>query len=288
MHQQIDILLKSAELSIEEFDIHIRTEMKTFNRVLPSYVMSYIKKGEAKLRVGTDEYTLKPGSVVIIPPYLEHDHYKETDHETIFLWCHFTYGIGSIIDALKIFNLPIIFELTNSEEFEKVFLEYKDISDSEDFLIKTILKKAKSHEILYLLLKSIMSSHEESFYQNQSQEFICILTQIVTNPEKELSLQELAKQFHLHPTYISNRFKELFGKSPIQVQREMKIDRAKKLLRSTELSVTEIAQAVGYPTIPGFTRLFKNYVGISPTQFRNLNKKWTDNSPIKYLKGKEE
>ncbi|MFP5115931.1 helix-turn-helix domain-containing protein [Bacillaceae bacterium C204] len=280
MGQQIDFLLQSAELSIVEFDIHIRTEMKTFNRRLSCYVMSYIKKGEAKLRVGKDEYMLLPGTVVIIPPYIEHDHYKETEEETIFLWCHFTYEIGNALDVLKIFNLPITFKLTNSEEFEKVFLEYKNISFTEDFLIKTILKKAKSHEILYLLLKSIMNSHEESFERNHSQGFISILTQIVTNPEKELSLQELSNQFHLHPTYISNRFKELFGKSPMHVQREMKIDRARKLLISTEMSITEIAHAVGYPAIPGFTRLFKNYVGISPTQFRNLNKKWSDSPPV--------
>jgi AraC family transcriptional regulator of arabinose operon len=103
-----------------------------------------------------------------------------------------------------------------------------------------------------------------------------MLTQIIRNPEKDLSLKDLSIQFHLHPTYISNRFKEIFGKSPIQVQRELKIDRAKKLLKSTQMSVTEIAHSVGFPGIPGFTRLFKSYVGISPSQYRNLNKRWSE------------
>ena len=279
MHPIIDYLLQSAELTIVEFDIHERKEMKTFNRTLPSYVMSYIKKGEAKLRIKDEVYHLAPGTVVIIPPHIKHDHYKETNDETIFLWCHFTYEIGSALDVLKIFNLPITFKLQNPEMFERVFVDFVEITDSQDFLIKTILKKAKSYEILYLLLENIMRSQEKVFEQDHSKGFISMLTQIVKNPEKEVSLKELSNQFHLHPTYISNRFKELFGKSPIQIQRELKIDRAKKLLRSTEMSVTEIAHEVGYMVVPGFTRLFKNYVGISPTQYRNMNTKWNGYIP---------
>lgn len=279
MHPIIDYLLESAELTIVEFNIHERNEMKTFNRTLPSYVMSYIKKGEAKLKIRDEVYHLAPGTVVIIPPHIEHDHYKETNDETIFLWCHFTYEIGSALDVLKIFNLPITFKLQNPEIFERVFVDFVEITDSQDFLIKTILKKAKSYEILYLLLENIMRSQENVFEQDHSKGFISILTQIVKNPEKEVSLKELSNQFHLHPTYISNRFKELFGKSPIQIQRELKIDRAKKLLRSTEMTVTEIAQEVGYMVVPGFTRLFKSYVGISPTQYRNMNTKWNSNIP---------
>lgn len=271
--------MESAELTIVEFNIHERNEMKTFNRTLPSYVMSYIKKGEAKLKIRDEVYHLAPGTVVIIPPHIEHDHYKETNDETIFLWCHFTYEIGSALDVLKIFNLPITFKLQNPEIFERVFVDFVEITDSQDFLIKTILKKAKSYEILYLLLENIMRSQENVFEQDHSKGFISILTQIVKNPEKEVSLKELSNQFHLHPTYISNRFKELFGKSPIQIQRELKIDRAKKLLRSTEMTVTEIAQEVGYMVVPGFTRLFKSYVGISPTQYRNMNTKWNGNIP---------
>ena len=279
MHPIIDYLLESAELTIVEFNIHERNEMKTFNRTLPSYVMSYIKKGEAKLKIRDEVYHLAPGTVVIIPPHIEHDHYKETNDETIFLWCHFTYEIGSALDVLKIFNLPITFKLQNPEIFERVFVDFVEITDSQDFLIKTILKKAKSYEILYLLLENIMRSQEKVFEQDHSKGFISILTQIVKNPEKEVSLKELSNQFHLHPTYISNRFKELFGKPPIQIQRELKIDRAKKLLRSTEMTVTEIAQEVGYMVVPGFTRLFKSYVGISPTQYRNMNTKWNNNIP---------
>jgi AraC family transcriptional regulator of arabinose operon len=271
VHEQINHIFQSAELSIVEFDIQTRNEMKTYNRSLPFYVMSYHKKGEAKLRVGEEVHTITPGTVVIIPPHIQHDHYKETTEETIFLWCHFTYEVANVIDVLKLFNFPITFVLRDSERFEKVFKEFKEINEKKDFLSRTILTKAKSHEMLYLLLEGIVSEKEDIFQQNESEDFLCILNQFIKNPEKDFSLKDLSKQFHLHPTYISNRFKEIFGKSPIQVQRELKIDLAKKLLKSTKMSITEIAHSLGYPGIPGFTRLFKSYVGISPSQYRNIN-----------------
>lgn len=123
-----------------------------------------------------------------IPPSIEHDHYKETDEETVFLWCHFTYEIGNVIDVLKLFNFPITFNLKNSEEFERVFMEFMEINQKDDFLSKTILTKAKSHEMLYLLLESIMNSKNDLFHQSQSESFLCMLTQFIKNPDKDVSL----------------------------------------------------------------------------------------------------
>lgn len=271
----MDYLLENAELNIVEFDINNRNTMNTFQRRLPYYVMSYHKKGEAKLRVADKVYTITPGTVVIIPPNTVHDHFKDTEEETVFLWCHFTFTIGGVIDVLKIFNLPMISLLENSREFEKAFVEFKESTNKPGLLSHTILRKAKAHELLYLLLEGTVNSHNQEFFNAyQNGEFIQVLTQIVEHPEKEISLTDLSEQFHLHPTYICNRFKELFGKSPLQVHRELKIQRAKALLQTSGTSVTEIALSLGFSGTPSFTRLFKSYVGISPTQYRNLNRKW--------------
>lgn len=213
MHERMDALLQSAELLIEDFDIHIRNEMQTYNRILPNYVMSYVKKGEAKLRVRSEVYNLTPGTAVIIPPNVQHDHYMANKEETTFLWCHFTYKIGNAIDVMKIINFPITFKLQNSEIFERVFIEFKNLTSSENFLIKTILKRAKSYELLYLLMNNIMSAQEEVYEQEHSKGFICMLNQIVKNPESELSLKELSKSFicilHISATdlrsYLGNR-----------------------------------------------------------------------------------
>jgi hypothetical protein len=58
-------------------------------------------------------------------------------------------------------------------------MEFMEINQKDDFLSKTILTKAKSHEMLYLLLESIMNSKNDLFHQSQSESFLCMLTQFI-------------------------------------------------------------------------------------------------------------
>lgn len=274
MFEALDFLFEHADLKIFLFDISSRDEMKTFKRTRPHYVMSYHKQGSAKLRVGKDTYDLTQGTVIFIPPNLEHDHYKDTDDETVFLWWHIKYEIGNVIDVLRLFQLPLVFQLKNANRFEKVFGEFMDSTSNKNSWPSSILKKAKALELLYLLLADADTGEEYGALNSQMKSFLCILVQIIQQPEKELSLKTLSDQLYLHPTYISNRFKELFGKSPIHMQREMRVHQAKKLLGSSEMSISSIAETVGFNGVSSFSRLFHLYVGISPSQYRDLNKLW--------------
>ncbi|MCV9884100.1 AraC family ligand binding domain-containing protein [Metabacillus halosaccharovorans] len=149
MIDSLEYLLKHSDLNVLEFDIHTRNTLSTFNRTVPFYIMSYHKSGEAKLRIGETVFPITPGTVILIPPNIKHDHYKETENETIFFWSHFTFTIANIIDVLSIFHLPVTFKLNNFEEFEKVFLEFRKATIDTNFLFSSIFKKAKALEILY-------------------------------------------------------------------------------------------------------------------------------------------
>jgi len=277
LDEQLNFVLRHADLNVVEFDIHRRKEMKTFRRTLPCYVMSYHKEGMAKLRVGDHTYVIGPGTVVFIPPHVEHDHYKDTDEETVFLWWHFTFEIAGCMDVLKMLQIPIVFTLQHKEEFERVFHQFMDSTSRSGYLPLSILKRAKALELLYILLDSALSQQDSEARSLPSQTFLSILARIIQYPDKPVSLRELSQELHMNPTYISNRFKTLFGKSPMQLQREMRIQRAKTLLQSGELSIMEIADALGFSEIQNFTRLFKSYVGVSPTQYRKLNRRCREN-----------
>ncbi|AZN43065.1 AraC family transcriptional regulator [Paenibacillus albus] len=270
------MLLEHASLHIHEFDIHSRRELKELRRVLPFYVMSYHKEGKAALRIGNVSYPIDTGHVVLIPPYVEHDHYKDTNEESIFLWWHFTFQIAGLIDVFRLFQLPLIFKLENTTEFEQAFLQFQNSATSRNaapgFLPTRILEKAKSLELLYHILVSAMNENAVNRPDPHTNSFLEILAQMIQHPEQELSLGKIAQKVQMHPTYVSNRFKELFGKSPIQVHREMRVLKAKTLLRTSDLSIGEIALAAGFSGIPTFSRLFKSYVGVPPSQYRELNK----------------
>ncbi|MGG1516359.1 helix-turn-helix domain-containing protein [Paenibacillus oryzisoli] len=267
----ISALLETADLKILKFDSHNRVEMNYRNRTFQDfYMMTYIRKGTAKLKVQEKVYDLQPGTVIFIPPHFKHDQYKDSDEETEFLWWHFTYTIQQVVDVLPFLQIPYIYPLKNPKKFGAVFDELMLSMSREGHLPAIILQKAKSLELLYLLLDNALGSVKTAMEGQPSHSFLSILLKIVTQPEASLSLADLAAELHMNPTYVSNHFKEAFGKSPILLHREIKISKAKSLLEMREMNITEISEWLGFNDIQTFTRLFKKYTGISPRQYREL------------------
>lgn len=85
---------------------------------------------------------------------------------------------------------------------------------------------------------------------------------------EEVSLSVLAEEFHLNPQYISQLFKNEIGVGFLTYLTNIRIEKAKKLLLSTSLSVAEIAEKSGYGDYRVFTKVFKKSEGITPSQYR--------------------
>ncbi len=85
---------------------------------------------------------------------------------------------------------------------------------------------------------------------------------------EEVSLSVLAEQFHLNPQYISQLFKNEIGVGFLAYLTNIRMEKAKKLLLSTPLSVAEVAERSGYGDYRVFTKVFKKSEGVTPSQYR--------------------
>lgn len=85
---------------------------------------------------------------------------------------------------------------------------------------------------------------------------------------EEMSLTVLSEEFHLHPQYISQLFKNEIGVNFLAYLTNVRMEKAKKLLLSTSLSITEIAEQSGYWDYRVFTKVFKKSEGVTPSQYR--------------------
>ncbi len=83
-----------------------------------------------------------------------------------------------------------------------------------------------------------------------------------------LTLDELAMASHLSKFHFLRLFKSTFGQTPYQFINSIRIDQAKKLLRSSHIEVREIAEKVGFENPSSFSRLFYKHTGLYPSQFR--------------------
>ncbi|MFC5450377.1 AraC family transcriptional regulator [Paenibacillus aestuarii] len=105
--------------------------------------------------------------------------------------------------------------------------------------------------------------------QNQEHEQLIqkVVRYMEDNYHFDLSLDQCAQICGLSPHYLSKLFKKTMNVSFIEYLTKFRIEKSIELLRSTDQSVSEIAERVGYQT-KNFIRVFKKHVGVTPGQYR--------------------
>ena len=91
---------------------------------------------------------------------------------------------------------------------------------------------------------------------------------IMRAPEKPWTLEQMAQLCSYSPSRFSALYKERFGVSPKQDLLEVRVEMASRMLRYTDLPVTEIANLCGFRNIYYFSKYFKIAQGQTPTQYR--------------------
>ena len=89
-------------------------------------------------------------------------------------------------------------------------------------------------------------------------------------PERDWNIDELCRSVGISRGYFQRNYKAQFGISCGEDIIQARMQRAKKLLADTTLTVQEIADQCGYKTPTHFMRQFKDYVGKTPTEYRKI------------------
>jgi two-component system, response regulator YesN len=92
---------------------------------------------------------------------------------------------------------------------------------------------------------------------------------IIVHIDERLTLGTVANGVFLNPSYVSYLFKKITGISFVEFITEVKIDRAKILLRDKSLKISEIAHIIGFNNSEYFSKNFRSRTGMAPIEFRN-------------------
>lgn len=85
---------------------------------------------------------------------------------------------------------------------------------------------------------------------------------------ERITIEELSRQFHINTTTLKESFKQVYGSSIAAHVNQHRMEHAAKLLRSSDKSILDIAQSVGFQSQSRFTSSFKKEFGILPSEYR--------------------
>lgn len=184
--------------------------------------------------------------------------------EEIFLWL--TANYKEDIDNIKSSLLELLIVLKRSIPFE---IDNKDFSD-ESFLTNILkfndISAIKVNYINHLrnIVQSIRDSREKELNGIISK----AIRFIEKNYNKNISLDDVAKEINMSYHYFSKFFKDSIGKNFVDYLTELRIDKSKEMLKDFNISIKEISYGVGYSDPNYFSKIFKKVTGMSPTEYR--------------------
>ncbi len=85
---------------------------------------------------------------------------------------------------------------------------------------------------------------------------------------ESIQLNDFVEVLHINKHYICKLFRQYTGKTVLKYVNEMRVRKAEEMLLSSDRSVTEIAYATGFPDFNYFSRIFKQVMGVTPSQLR--------------------
>ena len=127
--------------------------------------------------------------------------------------------------------------------------------------------------LLVKIVRSASLSLHISKPPSESKECAAAKRYIDENYSRAITLDTLAEVAHVNKYYLSHSFKKEYATSPIDYLIKRRITEAKALLTSTDFSLTQIAEQIGFGSLAYFSKCFHKVENISPNEYRKTAKK---------------
>ncbi|WP_373212762.1 helix-turn-helix domain-containing protein [Ruminococcus sp. 5_1_39BFAA] len=235
---------------------------------LELFELRYTLEGKGFLSYDGKEYILTPGMGYLIDN--RKPHYYRTEG---------TYWKSTVmhIDGPFIRNMyPLFLKRGNV-----IFTEHtvKDFEQKQYQILKidtsiTSYREYRVSAMLTSLLTDLLTAADEKDKMMEAQTSILVkkvLTYLSEHYAEDIKMQALSETLFVSREHLSREFKKYMSMSPKDYLNKLRIYHAERLLRTTDLSIGEIAEKIGYASESCFFRAFKNENNIAPGQYRKKN-----------------
>ena len=240
----------------------------------------YILSGEAEHTVNDDTYLVTEGDIIFMNCGCTHKFVSESGFSYVnilFLPENVPNELTSSDNILSLLLLTAFNDMRSESSYGKLSFdrdEKRRVGDIVLSMLKEYREKERSWQTVlgnYLstLLVIMMRRNEKGIEKDDLADAWSTLAEYIDeNLNSDLSLSALANKCFYNPSYFSRIFKERFGISPSSYITEKRVERAAKLLCSTDMTIDKIADEVGFSDRKSLYNAFSRYYSTTPAKFR--------------------
>ena len=236
---------------------------------LASYLFIIVEAGAGKLFYRGAEQHLSKGDCVFIDC---NENYAHETSENLWKlkWAHF-FGpqMGGIYKKYEERGGKAVFKPENVSGFERIWAKLFEIANSDDYIRDMRINEGLS-ELLTLLMEESRQPDEKRLGKKRK-DLVVVCDYLNENYAEKISLDELAERFYINKFYLTRVFKKQYGISINRYLLQVRLTKAKQLLRFSEETVENVGWKCGLGAAQYFAKIFKREEGLSPSEFR---RKW--------------
>lgn len=231
----------------------------------PFWELTFVDNGKLSVMVDDSDFSLKTYDCFFFTPNQFHKESNISDEACSYVTIMFdSIGLDPELFSNKIFHL-------SNQQYEALS-ELVQYTSMNDINVKNDLILSALYRFMCLLLASTEPVEYESTHMPVRQKSDDpLLNEVVdyinTNIFRTLSIDDLCHQFSMSRSSLQTLFHTHFAMAPKQYINELKLNRACLMIREGKYNISEISNALGFASIHYFSRKFKQYYNVSPSEY---------------------
>lgn len=239
----MNLQINCTDNGVLEYPIHVHTDPE----------IMYYMSGTGNMRTSQGLFPFSPGTIILIPPGLEHGSVSDNGFKNI--------SVAGGFDETKNFrSVTVLTDNAEKDGFTLANLIYKNRYADNEYLkslcrayILFLMQGLTVEDNIGATVKSIIGGANDSL------------------SDAAFKMSELLRKSGYAEDYIRAQFKKITGKTPCEFLTNIRINHAEFLIDiyANSLSLEQIAEQCGYTDYVYFSKKFKSVTGMSPTEYKN-------------------
>lgn len=232
------------------------------------YLVHLVVAGKGVFRLGGTEYPLQAGDMFLIKPSQLCQYQADGDDPWEYYWVGFNGAYANkLVAKLPFSEAEPIYHTGSVQEMQALQEALKRIYDSRG---SEPQNETSMVGYLYLFIAELMkgvTEPEPRAASSGSQYVLNAIKYIQFNYSRDISIDDVAKSVGVSRSHLYRVFMSNLNESPIDYLTKYRVNEACNLLRSSPLSIAEVANSVGFFDQFYFSRVFKKIMGMPPSKY---------------------